>query len=224
MQHYEQDTVAVTFSCMQRVMLSCLLLVGLLLIGLLGSSSVYAKTILVMGDSISAGYGMQASQSWVSLLQKRLDAQFPKRHNVLNASVSGETTSGGLARLPSLLQKHRPQVVLLELGANDALRGQPPQMIYNNLAQMIQKSQKAGAKVVLLGMRIPPNYGSTYSKAFEQNYVTLSRQYKVKLLPFLLEGVAGNKNLMQADGLHPNVKAQPKILDLAYPLVLGALK
>lgn len=184
---------------------------------------VFAKTVMVLGDSISAGYGIEPQQAWVNLLQKRLDQQYPKQHKVVNASVSGETTSGALARLPKLLQTHKPNVVVIELGGNDGLRGQPPQMIQKNLVQLIQQSQKANATVVVLGMKIPPNYGTAYSKAFENNYKVVSQQYKVKLLPFFLEGVAGNKSLMQKDLVHPNSKAQPILLNLAYPYIKGAL-
>ena len=184
---------------------------------------VFAKTVMVLGDSISAGYGIEPQQAWVNLLQKRLNQQYPKQHKVVNASVSGETTSGALARLPKLLQTHKPNVVVIELGGNDGLRGQPPQMIQKNLAQLIQQSQKANATVVVLGMKMPPNYGTAYSKAFENNYKVVSQQYKVKLLPFFLEGVAGNKSLMQKDLVHPNGKAQPILLNLAYPYIKGAL-
>ncbi|ENU40127.1 arylesterase [Acinetobacter johnsonii] len=184
---------------------------------------VFAKTVMVLGDSISAGYGIEPQQAWVNLLQKRLDQQYPKQHKVVNASVSGETTSGALARLPKLLQTHKPNVVVIELGGNDGLRGQPPQMIQKNLAQLIQQSQKTNATVVVLGMKMPPNYGTAYSKAFENNYKVVSQQYKVKLLPFFLEGVAGNNSLMQKDLVHPNGKAQPILLNLAYPYIKGAL-
>ena len=148
-----------------------------------------------------------------------LSNNIPKKHKVVNASVSGETTSGALARLPKLLQTHRPDLVVIELGGNDGLRGQPPKMIEKNLAQLVQKSQQAKAKVVLFGMKIPPNYGTAYSKAFENNYKTVSQQYKVQLLPFFLEGVAGNKNLIQSDQIHPNAKAQPLLLNNAYPYI-----
>ncbi|WP_407305323.1 arylesterase [Acinetobacter sp.] len=184
---------------------------------------VSAKTIMILGDSISAGYGMQAQQGWVHLLQKRLEQQYPKQHKVVNASVSGETTSGALARLPKLLQIHKPNIVVIELGGNDGLRGQAPLLIQKNLAHLIQQSQKAKATVILLGMKIPPNYGTAYSKAFEKNYKTVSQQYKVKLMPFFLEGVAGKKNLMQQDLVHPNAKAQSILLDNAYPYIKGAL-
>ncbi|MCU4578379.1 arylesterase [Acinetobacter courvalinii] len=184
---------------------------------------VSAKTILILGDSLSAGYSIDAKQGWVHLLQQRLDQQYPKQHKVVNASVSGETTSGALARLPKLLQIYRPEVVVIELGGNDGLRGQPPQMIQNNLAQLVQLSQKQKAHVLLFGMKIPPNYGTAYSKAFENNYKLVSQQYKVKLLPFFLHGVAGQKHLIQNDQIHPNAKAQPLMLNLAYPYIKAAL-
>ncbi|NUF16023.1 arylesterase [Acinetobacter lactucae] len=184
---------------------------------------VSAKTILILGDSISAGYGIDPKQGWVQLLQKRLDQQYPKQHKVVNASVSGETTSGALARLPKLLQTYKPNVIVIELGGNDGLRGQPLQMIQKNLDQLIQLSKKQKAQVILFGMKIPPNYGTAYSKAFENNYKVVSQKYQVKLLPFFLDGVAGQKYLMQNDLIHPNAQAQSKLLNLAYPYIKGAL-
>ncbi|WP_139851252.1 arylesterase [Acinetobacter pullicarnis] len=183
----------------------------------------FAKTVMILGDSLSAGYGIQLQQGWVALLQQRLNQQFPNTHKVVNASVSGETSSGALARLPKLLQTHKPQLVVIELGGNDALRGQPPQMIQNNLAKLIQLSQKANAKVLLLGMKIPPNYGTAYSTAFENNYKVLSQRYNVKLVPFFMQGVAGNAKLMQVDLIHPNAAAQPILLNNVYPLIKAAL-
>lgn len=185
--------------------------------------AVDAKTILIVGDSISAGYGINPEQGWVQLLQKRLDQQYPKQHKVVNASVSGETTSGALARMPKLLQSYKPDVVVIELGGNDALRGQPPQMIQKNLGQLVQQSQQAKAKVLLFGMKIPPNYGTAYSQAFENNYKVISQQYKIKLLPFFMQGIAGHKDLMQNDQIHPNAKAQSILLNNAYPYIKGAL-
>ena len=185
--------------------------------------AVDAKTILIVGDSISAGYGINPEQGWVQLLQKRLDQQYPKQHKVVNASVSGETTSGALARMPKLLQSYKPDVVVIELGGNDALRGQPPQMIQKNLGQLVQQSQQAKAKVLLFGMKIPPNYGTAYSQAFENNYKVISQQYKIKLLPFFMQGIAGHKDLMQNDQIHPNAKAQTILLNNAYPYIKGAL-
>ena len=184
---------------------------------------VSAKTIMIVGDSISAAYGMQAEQGWVYLLQKCLDQQYPKKHKVVNASVSGETSSGAVARLPKLLKTYKPQIVVIELGGNDGLRGQSPLLIQKNLANLIQQSQQAKATVVVLGMKIPPNYGTAYSQAFEKNYSIVSQQYKVKLMPFFLTGVAGNKNLMQSDLVHPNAKAQSILLNNAYPYIKGAL-
>ena len=205
-----------------KVILSIIKILGILSISCI-STVVSAKTILIVGDSLSAAYGIAPKQGRVQLLQQRLDQQYPKQHKVVNASVSGETTSGALARLPKLLQTYQPQVVVIELGGNDGLRGQPPQIIQNNLAQLIQLSQKNKATVLLFGMKIPPNYGTAYSAAFEKNYQVVSQQYKIKLLPFFLDGVAGDKNLIQNDQIHPNAKAQPMLLNLAYPYIKGAL-
>ena len=186
-------------------------------------SPVQAKTIMIVGDSISAAYGMRPEQGWVHLLQQRLNQQYPKQHKVVNASVSGETTSGALARLPKLLNTHKPDVVVIELGGNDGLRGQPPQNIQKNLNQLVHKSQQANAKVLVFGMKIPPNYGKAYTQAFENNYKVVSQQYKAPLLPFFLEDVAGHKTLMQQDLVHPNVQAQPILLKNAYPYIQKAL-
>lgn len=167
--------------------------------------------ILVFGDSLSAAYGMQSQQGWVTLMQEQLIAQkFP--HRVVNASVSGETTSGGLTRFAQVLKTHRPQWVLLELGANDGLRGLPIAQMRKNLASMIAQAQQTKAKVLILGMKIPPNYGPQYTQQFHQSYSTLVSNEGVTLLPFLLEGVAGNPMYLQNDGLHPNVTAQAKIM------------
>lgn len=185
---------------------------------------VQAKTILIVGDSISAAYGMNPEQGWVKLLQQRIDQKYPKQHRVVNASVSGETTSGALARLPKLLTTHKPDIVVIELGGNDGLRGQPPQIIQRNLSQLVQISQKSKAHVLLFGMKIPPNYGTNYSKAFENNYKIVAQQHKVQLLPFFLEGVAGQKNLMQSDLIHPNEKAQPLLTNLAWKYIEPTLK
>lgn len=171
-----------------------------------------ADTLLVHGDSLSAGYGLQHGEEWPALLQQRLD---DKGYNlaVVNTSISGETTTGGLMRFAGILEKHRPKVVILELGANDGLRGQAVKTMRENLAAMIEAAQKNGAKVMLAGIRIPPNYGSRYTNAFHQVYFDLKDNYNVSLLPFLLDGVAGNDGLMQDDDLHPTAEAQPLILD-----------
>lgn len=181
-----------------------------------------AASILVFGDSISAAYGMNIEQGWVALLDQRLAAEDPGRHRVINASVSGETTSGGLRRLPALLKQHAPDVVVLELGGNDGLRGQPPALMASNLTAMIRLSREAGARVVMLGMRIPPNYGKAYTEAFAAVFPRVAKAEAVPLVPFFLEGVGGVPDLMQKDGIHPNAKAQPRLLALAWPMIRDA--
>ncbi len=175
-----------------------------------------APVILVLGDSLSAGYGIPAEQGWVNLLQRRLTERgFP--HQVINASISGDTTSGGLSRLPTALERHRPALVILELGANDGLRGQPPMAMATNLGRMIELSRQAGARVVLAEMRIPPNYGPLYTQKFQATFGELAQRHQIPLVPFLLDGVAGNPALIQDDGLHPRAEAQPRILDNVWP-------
>ncbi|HEX6590751.1 MAG TPA: arylesterase [Moraxellaceae bacterium] len=183
-----------------------------------------AAKILVFGDSISAAYGLEVEQGWVSLLQQKLNKAAPGRHQVVNGSLSGETTAGGRKRLPPLLQKHKPDIVVLELGGNDGLRGQPPTLMADNLKAMIAAARGAGAKVILLGIKIPPNYGSAYRNAFEKVFASVSQSEKVPLLPFFLEGVGGNTRLVQADGIHPTAEAQPQLLKNAWPLLESALK
>lgn len=175
-----------------------------------------AGTVLIVGDSISAAFGLDTRQGWVALLEKRLkDQGFTDR--VVNASVSGDTSAGGQARLPALLAEHKPEVVILELGGNDGLRGQPPRQLQQNLASMIDSSQAQGAKVLLLGMQLPPNYGVRYTQAFSQVYSELASEKKVALVPFFLDGVGGHPELMQADGLHPAAAAQGKLLENVWP-------
>jgi acyl-CoA thioesterase-1 len=182
------------------------------------SQSAAAGTLLVVGDSISAGFGLDTRQGWVTLLQQRLrDEGFDDK--VVNASISGDTSAGGQARLAALLARHKPEVVVLELGGNDGLRGQPPQQLQQNLASMIDRSRAAGAKVLLLGMRLPPNYGVRYTTAFAQVYQTLATEKQVPLVPFFLEGVGGVPELMQADGIHPAQKAQKQLLENAWPAI-----
>ncbi|MDU9412081.1 arylesterase [Pseudomonas sp. zfem005] len=175
-----------------------------------------AGTVLVVGDSISAALGLETSQGWVSLLQKRLDDE-GFEHRVVNASISGDTSAGGASRLPALLGEHKPELVIIELGGNDGLRGQPPAQLQHNLAGMVEQSQKAGAKVLLLGMRLPPNYGKRYTDAFAQVYQDLASSRQVPLVPFFLEGVGGVEGMMQADGIHPAASAQGKLLDNVWP-------
>ncbi|ROL66924.1 arylesterase [Pseudomonas protegens] len=175
-----------------------------------------AGTVLIVGDSISAAFGLDTREGWVALLEKRLkDQGFTDK--VVNASVSGDTSAGGLARLPALLAEHKPEVMILELGGNDGLRGQPPQQLQQNLASMIDSAQAGGAKVLLLGMQLPPNYGVRYTQAFAQVYGQLASDKKVALVPFFLEGVGGRPELMQADGLHPAAAAQDKLLENVWP-------
>lgn len=175
--------------------------------------------VLVVGDSLSAAHNIPAASGWVNLLQQRVKQQIKPPPAIINASISGETTAGALTRLPGLLEKHRPSVVVIELGGNDALRGLTPAQLRGNLEKMIVASQKAGAKVLLLGIDVPPNYGPAYRQRLRQTYAELARQYDVPLLPFLLEGVALKPNLMQADGLHPTAAAQPQVLDNVWPLL-----
>lgn len=179
-------------------------------------------TLLVFGDSLSAGYGIDMRQAWPELLQQRLQAQ-GYRHRVVNASISGETTAGGRNRLTGELKQHRPAIVILELGANDGLRGLPLLAAEKNLGAMIEESQRAGAKVLLAGIRLPPNYGAYGERLFEM-YGKLARRHKTALLPFLLDGVGGESTLMQTDGLHPRADAQPRILENVWPLLAPLLK
>ncbi|WP_369349123.1 arylesterase [Stenotrophomonas sp. JAG2] len=175
--------------------------------------------VLVVGDSLSAAHNIPAASGWVNLLQQRVKQQITPPPAIINASISGETTAGALTRLPGLLEKHRPSVVVIELGGNDALRGLSPAQLRGNLEKMIVASQKAGAKVLLLGIDVPPNYGPAYRQRLRQTYAELAKAYKVPLLPFLLEGVALKPNLMQADGLHPTAAAQPQVLENVWPLL-----
>ena len=173
-------------------------------------------TVLVFGDSLSAAYGLRPEQGWVTLLGQRLQAQ-GYGYQVVNASVSGETTSGGLARLPRALQLHRPGLVVLELGANDALRGLPVSETRGNLARLIELSRASGARVLLVGIRIPPNYGPRFANDFAAIYPQLAQQYHLPLVPFLLEKVALDPARMQPDGMHPNAAGEPPVLDTLWP-------
>lgn len=181
-----------------------------------------APTILIVGDSLSAGYGLAIHENWPALLQERLQASgYP--HRVVNASISGDTTSGGLARLPRALERNTPAVVVIGLGGNDGLRAIPIPEIRRNLARMIQLSQDAGAEVLLAGVHIPPNYGPAYTEAFHQVYHELAQEYGTGLLPFILDGVALDPALMQDDGLHPTAAAQPRIVDNVWPELVALL-
>jgi acyl-CoA thioesterase-1 len=189
-----------------------------------GAGPAEAPVILVFGDSISAGYGLaHVEQGWVALLQTRLKEQ-EYGYQVVNASVSGETTAGGLARLPRALMLHQPKIVILELGGNDGLRALPIAQMRANLVRMIDLSTAAGAEVLLLGMRIPPNYGPEYTEQFRLCYTELARDKKLPLVPFLLNDIALKPNLMQADGIHPNELGQPILMANIWPSLKPLLR
>jgi acyl-CoA thioesterase I len=197
-----------------------------LLVLLLASVSAQAEApvILVFGDSISAGYGLEhVDQGWVELLKTRLKTE-GYGYEVVNASVSGETTAGGLARLPRALELHHPKIVILELGGNDGLRALPVAQMRGNFSQMVDLATHAGARVLLLGMRIPPNYGPQYTSQFEAVYADLSRADKLPLVPFLMDRIALQPDLMQSDDIHPNIKGQPILLDNVWPALQPMLK
>lgn len=180
--------------------------------GVAGSNSSDRSTIVILGDSLSAAFGMEIDQSWPSLLQSRLEED-GHAFQVFNSSITGDTTQGGLARLPRLLDTHKPAIVILELGGNDGLRGLPIEVTRSNLSSMIEKSQSIGAAVILAEMRIPPNYGRTYTEKFKETYTLLEQEYGIDLLPFVLQDIALEPGLMQADGIHPAAAAQAMILD-----------
>ena len=169
-----------------------------------------------MGDSLSAGYGIRLEQGWVALLQERLRKE-GYGHRVVNASASGETTGGALTRLPRALEQHQPAVVVLELGANDGLRGLPVADIRANLEHMIGLAQAAHARVLLIGMRVPPNYGPAYTQAFDGIFADLAKRHELALVPFLMEGIALDDSQFQDDGMHPNASAQPRLLETVWP-------
>jgi acyl-CoA thioesterase-1 len=175
------------------------------------------RVLLVVGDSLSAEYGLVRDAGWVKLLEQRLTRQGAGQYIVVNASISGETTSGGRTRLPELLKTHRPAVVVIELGANDGLRGLPIDLVHANLRAMIEASQANGARALLVGVRVPPNYGRDYSERFFTTFAQVARQTKCALAPFLLEGFADDMSLFQADRIHPNEKAQPRMLENVWP-------
>lgn len=184
------------------------ILLGLTLISPAQAQDLNKPTLLITGDSLSAEYGISRGSGWVALLTSRLQRE-GSNWEVMNASISGETTSGGLTRLPKLLSQKKPKLVIIELGANDALRGLPLAETEKNIRTMVEFSKKSGAEVLLVGMRIPPNYGQEYTQQFAQLYVRVAKSQQVALLPFFLEGVAQRNELFQADRIHPNEAAQP---------------
>jgi acyl-CoA thioesterase I len=191
--------------------------------GVANAAGASERTILVLGDSLSAGYGIKPAQGWVALLEQRLRDQ-GYGYRVVNASVSGETSGGGLQRLPRALELHQPAVVVVELGANDGLRGLSVPLIRDNVTKIVAESKKAGAQVLLVGMMLPPNYGARYTKDFIKMYGDIASTSKVALVPFLLQSVALKPDLMQADGLHPTAPAQPALLDTVWPQLKPMLK
>lgn len=200
----------------------------MLLVGILAPLPVPAAPlrtgpVLVLGDSLSAAYGIPIASGWVSLLEARLRAA-PAPREVVNASISGETTAGGLARLPKLLAEHEPALVVVELGANDALRGLPIAAPRENLRRIVEQIHQSGARVLLLGIEIPVNYGPQYRDSLRAMYRDLAGDFKLPLVPFLLDGVALDPDLMQADGLHPTAAAQSRLLDNVWPALEKALQ
>lgn len=191
------------------------LIATICLVGLCFITQVQAATVLVMGDSISAAFGLETQQGWVALLNDKLTTKSTE-FKVVNASVSGETTAGGLARFPDLLRKHQPQIVIIELGGNDGLRGLSLEYMAHNLTTMLQQAQEQDATVLLLGMRLPGNYGRRYTEAFYQVYQDVAKQHDVALVDFFLDGVGGVSGMMQADGVHPTQAAQPLLLKNAW--------
>jgi len=188
----------------------------LIAIALTGSAqALAARTILVFGDSLSAAYGIRQQDGWVALLQQRLQ-QERIDYNAVNASISGETSSGGAARIAAALAAHKPSITILELGANDGLRGLPVKQMSANLAAIVRAAQKAGSRVLLVGMRLPPNYGAQYTQEYEKAFAALARQLNTAFTPFLLEGVATRRELILEDNLHPNAAAQPLILETVW--------
>ena len=194
----------------------------LLLLSSLNAQGSETPTVLIFGDSLSAGYGIDVDQSWTALLQSRLQTQ-GYEHRVINASISGETTEGGAARIESALASFEPALVILELGGNDGLRGFPPARMKANLDKIVSSSLDSGAAVVVLGIRIPPNYGQRYTEQFEGVFREVAAEYDVPWMEFFMEGVALNEELMQDDGIHPNAAAQPILLDNAWPMISDAL-
>jgi acyl-CoA thioesterase I len=202
-----------------------LLFVAMLLLVIPLAAPVWAaeKSILVVGDSLSAAYGIARNRGWVALLEERLKREHPD-YIVVNASISGDTTDGGRARLKPLLERHRPAVMILALGGNDGLRGQPPAQIRTNLSAMIQQAQAQGARVLVLGVKLPPNYGEDYTRSFEAVFRDVAKTHRAALVPFLLEDFAEKPEFFQPDRIHPTEAAQPLMLDRVWPALKALLK
>jgi acyl-CoA thioesterase I len=194
-----------------------------LLIAFNDAAAASDRTVLVLGDSLSAGYGLKPAEGWVALLEKRLQGQ-AYGYRVVNASISGETSGGGLQRLPRTLELHKPDVVIVELGANDGLRGLPVAQTRDNLTQIVATAKQSGARVLLVGMRLPPNYGPRYTNDFTHMFREIATASRVALVPFLLQSVALKPALMQQDGLHPTAQAQPALVDTVWPHLTPLLR
>jgi acyl-CoA thioesterase-1 len=194
-----------------------------MLLAVSGAALCAEKSILVFGDSLSAAYGIAQARGWVALLGERLKREHPD-YIVVNASISGDTSSGGAARIGKILQQRKPAVLIVELGANDGLRGLPIAQMKHNLGRIIEQGQNAGARVLLLGMKLPPNYGPDYTQAFESAYRELAQRYKVALVPFLLEDFAAKPDLFQPDRIHPTEAAQPLMLERVWKALEPLLK
>ena len=205
-----------------RSLLALFFLCGVGLFGLTATAQQHGPTLLVFGDSLSAGYRMPIEDGWVNLLDNKLQ-MLGSDYKVVNASVSGETTDGGLSRLPATLASHKPAIVILELGGNDGLRGLPVASIKQNLIEMVQISQAAGAQVVLAGIQIPPNYGPRYTGPFTQQFEEIASAMDLPFIPFLIDGIAQQPELMQDDGIHPKAEAQSMVLDNVWPVLEAVL-
>ena len=206
-----------------RLNLTGILGISVMTMSLVATSAQATQTIVVFGDSLSAAYGIQQNEGWVNLLQNKLTQQ-KLDYKVVNASISGETTSGGLGRFKAMLETHKPDIVIIELGANDGLRGLSVKEMHSNLDSMIKQAKAIKAKVMLLGMRIPPNYGIQYTQQFSETYSNLTKEFDLVLVPFFLDGVAGNPSLILDDGLHPRAAAQAKLLENIWPKLEKMLK
>ena len=203
-----------------RVILSLLLsVVGFIPTIALASES---PVLLILGDSLSAGYGMDREKSWVNLLEIRFK-EYGYSYRILNSSISGDTTQGGLSRLPRLIDRYQPEIVIIELGGNDGLRGIDPGITRKNMTDMIRQSQAVGAQVLLAGIKLPPNYGSAYLQQFESIYPDLANEFDTLLVPFFMDGVVFRPDLLQADTIHPNEKGQPVLLDNVWKVLQPAL-
>jgi acyl-CoA thioesterase-1 len=203
-----------------KVILSLLLsIVGLIPCSVSASDS---PVLLILGDSLSAGYGMDREHSWVHLLELRLE-QNGHSYRILNSSISGDTTQGGLARLPRLVDRYQPEIVIIELGGNDGLRGINPDVTRENMTHMVRYSQQAGAQVLLAGIKLPPNYGTAYLQQFESIYTDLAAEYDTLLVPFFMDGIVFEPGLLQSDGIHPNEKGQPVLLENVWTVLAPEL-